>query len=163
MSKNEIELTLTKDQYDALIKLLYFADYCISNQLLSEFNNSELREVITGVLENVYRQARSLDGSCSISLNSLASKVPFSEEEAHNRQKLIEADLDRISKLIFANEFARKELNLPEREWLFDHEGGWGTKTKLIFERMQPYIEEFNKNGISNLRFKLFHNLPSED
>lgn len=161
MIENKIDLKFTKDQYDALIKLLYFADYCVSNRLISEFDNSELRESLSGALETIYKQAANINASNSISLHSLASEVPFSEEEVLRRRKMVEADLERISKLIFANEFAKKELHLPDRESIFDYEGGWESKTKLIYERMQPYFKEFNENGISNLRFKLFHSLPT--
>jgi len=28
---------------------------------------------------------------------------------------------------------------------------------------MQPYLKEFEKNGVKNLRFKLFYNLQEEN
>ena len=59
---------------------------------------------------------------------------------------------------VLSRKFAERDLNLPQNDKLFDHEGGWMSKNELVGERMQPYIKEFEENGIENLRFKLFKN-----
>jgi len=163
MNNDEIEFKLKKDQYTSLIKLIHFADYCASNGLISEFKDSILRENLSSAVESIYKAAISVNNSSSISLNSLSTMVPFTEEESLIRQKRIEADLGQISNLILAAKFAKKDLNLPETDYLFEHEEGWDSKARLINEKKQPYLVEFKKNGISNLRFRLFYSLPEAE
>lgn len=160
---NEIELKLSEEQYNILIRFLYFADYCAWCGLILEFKDSEDRDILVNVIEKIYQLGDKFNLPKSISLTSMASEVRFTEEESLKRKQRVELDLDNIAKLVFAGEFAKKDLNLPKNDWLFDHEGGWETKDRLITEHMQPYIKEFKENGISNLKFKMFYNLPSDE
>ena len=159
-NKDDIEIKLKKDQYIALVKLLYFADYCAYNGLVSEFQDPTLNNNLYDAIEAFYKPAIQMNGTSSFSLNSYSEEIPFTEDEALTRLKSIDSDLVQISNQIFATEFAKKDLNLPEKDYLFKHEGGWESKARLINEIKKPYLLEFNENGISNLRFKLFYRLP---
>jgi len=160
---NELELKLSEDQYKILIRFLYFADYCAWHGLISEFKDSEDREVLFNVIEKIYKLGDKLNLPKSISLNSVASEVRFTEEESLKRKQRVKLDLNNIAKLILAGEFAKRDFNLSNNDMLLDREGGWESKNRLISERMRPYLKEFNENGISNLRFKMFYHLPYEE
>jgi hypothetical protein len=160
---NEIEFRLSEEQYKILIRFLYFADYYAWHGLISEFKDSEDRDILFNVIQKIYNLGDKLNLPKSISLTSVASEVRFTEEESLKRKQRVEHDLENIAKLVFANEFAKRDLNLPKNDWLFDREGRWETKDRLISERIRRYLKEFNENGISNLRFKMFYHLPYEE
>jgi hypothetical protein len=90
----------------------------------------------------------------------MVTGVPLTDEEYSKYKNFIENDLENIAQIVFARDFAKRDLNFPQNDHLFDHEGGWMKKKELINERMRRYLKEFKENGISNLRFKTFYNLP---
>ncbi len=160
---NEVEIKLSKEEYKTFLKFLYFADYCASLGLIADIKDTNEKNRLFDILTKIYKLGDKLDIPKSMSLTSMASEVRFSEEESLKRKQQVESDLDNIAQIILAQEFAKKDLNFSKNDHLFDHEGGWMTKNELISERMQKYLKEFKKNGISNLRFKMFYNLPNEE
>ena len=158
---NEVEIKLTEDEYKTLIQLLYFSDYCANAGLISWFKATVDRNRLFDILGRIYQLGDNLSLLKSGNLSSLVSEVRFSEEEGLKRKQQVENDLNYIAMIILAQEFAKRDLNLPHNDWMFDYEGGWMNKDKLIVEHMQPFLKEFKENGFSNLRFKMFHQVPS--
>jgi hypothetical protein len=160
---DNIEIKLSKEEYKTFLKFLYFADYCASSGLISDFKNTEAKNKLFDIITKIYKLGDKLNIPKSFSLTSLVSEVRFSEEELLSLKQKVESDLENIAHIILAQKFAKKDLNLPQNDYLFDHEGGWMTKNKLISEHMQKYLKEFKNNGISNLKFKIFYNLPDNE
>ncbi len=159
---NELEIKLSKEEYKTFLKFLYFADYCASSGLISDFKDTDEKNKLFDIITKIYKLGDKLDIPKSISLTSLASEVPFSEEEFLKRKQKVESDLDNITYTILAQEFAKKDLIHPSKKYLFN-DGYGDSMRQLIAEHMQKYLKEFKKNGISNLRFKIFYNLPNEE
>jgi hypothetical protein len=160
---DEVKIKLSKEEYKTFLKFMYFADYCASSGLISDFEDADEKNKLFNIITKIYKLADKLDIPKSMSLTSVASEVRFSKEESLIHKQKVESDLDNIAHIFLAREFAKKDLNFPTNDHLFDYEGGWMTKHNLISKRMQKYLKEFKKNGISNLRFKMFYNLPNED
>ena len=158
---NEVEIKLSKGEYKTFLKFLYFADYCASSDLISDFKDTHEKNKLFDIITKIYRLGDKLDIPKSISLTSLASRVRFSEKESLKHKQKVELALDNIAHIILAQEFAKKDLINPSKKYLFDN-GCGGSMRQLIAEHMQKYLKEFKKNGISNLRFKMFYNLSDE-
>ena len=134
---DEVEIKLSKEEYKTFLKFLYFADYCASSDLISNFKDTDEKNKLFDIITKIYKLGDKLDIPKSISLTSLASEVRFSEEESLRCKQKVKSDLDNIAQIILAQEFAEKDLNLPQNNHLFDHENGCMTKNELISERMQ--------------------------
>jgi len=160
---SDVEIALSREEYKILLRFLFFADYCVSSGFNSDFIETYDKEKLFEILEKLYTLGDSIGCPKSTCLNSLTSSVRFSQDEVLKQQKQVERDLERIAYAILAQEFALRELHLPKKDHLFDFEGGWMIKDELIRQRMKPYIREFQENGLSNLRLKLFHSLPTEE
>jgi len=158
-----INVSFSEEEYKIFTRFLYFADYCSWNGLIAEFKNGGQRQILSELISRIYKISDQLEGTRSISLNSMADKVPFSEEDNLKQMKRVEIDLNNISYHVFAQKFAERDLNLPRTDGFFEREGGWAVKHQLIAEKKQPYLREFQENDISNLRFKIFYKLTRED
>lgn len=154
----EVEIKLTKEQYKMLVKHLYFSDYSVDRGLNSNFQNTEEKNKLFDLLKYLYSFGSKFNLPETISLATIASPLPMSEEENLRLLKMTEADFEKIMTIVLSRKFAERDLNLPQNDKLFDYEGGWMSKNELVGERMQSYIKEFEENGIENLRFKLFKN-----
>ena len=156
---NDVEIKFSRQQYNTFIRALYFLDYCAWNGLVSGFksSNTEEHNKLSEVIELIYSADQENGIAKSISLNSFASEVPFSETEALSLQHKVEDDLDNIAHFVFANMFAKRELNFPNDDQGPQVKEIWLTERRLLAEHMPKYINEFKSNGISNLRFRMFH------
>jgi len=152
----KINIELNKEQYKTLIEFLYIADYLADNGFVSKFKNSNEKNKLFELLEYLYSFGKKFGFPKSLSLATTTSEIPLTKDEVLALLKNTEATLYQVAQHIFAQKFAKRNLNLSKNEHLFDHEGGWMIKDKLILEHMQTYIQEFKENGIANLKFKLF-------
>ena len=166
---NDVEIKLSEDQFKLFIEFLYFADFCAWNGLISGFKsiNNERRQELSIVIEKIYAAEDKPIPTGSISLNSMASRIPFSEEELESANGQISQDLDHIAHLILAREFSRRDLGLPSNYEDFYKEFPdavelFLAKQARILEGMPPYVAEFEANGFSNLRFKMFYKPSGE-
>ncbi len=98
----DIKITLSEDQYRTLIDFLYFSDFCAWHSLISGFKTGDKakRQQLSDLIEIIYAAGDELGLPKSISLNSLASKVPFSDEDAVSRMHQVEHDLKAIAQII---------------------------------------------------------------
>lgn len=157
----KIKIELDKEQYKAMIELLYIADYLANSGLVSRYKSGDARNRLFDLLEYFYSFGKQFGFHESLSLATITSQIPLSEKDARSALKNTETAIERGMWHLLAQEFAKRDLGIPQNNRLFDHEGGWMTKRELITKRMQIYLKEFGESGITNLRFK-FLKQPNE-
>ena len=160
---DNVEIKLSKEQYETLIKFLYFADYCADRGFMSEFKSTDDRNKLFDVITHMYEYGDRINLPKSFSMTSMASEVRFSEDEALRLQKQVEADIEDIARNCFAYNFAKQDLKKMLNALGDDDIELIIMKRELISKRAQIYIKEFENNGINNLRFKMFYNLRDDE
>jgi hypothetical protein len=167
---DKIEIKLSEDQYKTLIKFLYFADYCADRGFMSEFKNTDDRNKLFDVITHIYEYGDRMNLPKSLSMTSIASQVRFSDEEESRLRRQIESDLEDIARNMFARDFAKRDLkkllDVINAEKLRNTDvylEAVMSERDTIWKRMKLYIKEFEDNGISNLRFKMFYKLEKEE
>ncbi len=157
-----VDIKLSREQYETLIEVLYFADFCVSSDLVSGFKDTDSKNRLLDVITVVNSCGDELDLPKTSSSTSIASEVRFSEAEALKRKQDVEHDLYNIAWNIVAYEFARRDLE-PS---LLSSESGdlplcmkasGELNTRWVCKSAKKYKTEFKKNGFSNLRIKSFY------
>ena len=52
---DNIEIKLSKEEYKTFLKFLYFADYCASSGLISDFKNTEAKNKLFDIITKIYK------------------------------------------------------------------------------------------------------------
>lgn len=167
---DKIEIKLSEDQYETLIKFLYFAVYCAGRGFISEFKSTDDRNKLLDVVNYIYECGDRMNLPKSFSMASITSQVRFSEEEERRLMLQTESDLEYIARNIFARDFAKRDLkkllDVMNPEKLRDTDVYFEAvmdERDRIWKRMKLYIKEFEDNGISNLRFKMFYKITDDE
>jgi len=160
---DKVEIKLSAEQYETLIKFLYYADYWAVNGFMSEFIRTDDRNKLFDLLTKIYECGDKINLPKSFSMSTMTSEVRFSDEESIRIMRQVESDVEDIARHIFARDFAKQDLKK-----LLDAIGDHGIdskllKSKLIKKRAQTYIREFENNGIKNLRFKMFYKVTDDE
>lgn len=156
----KVVIELCEEEYKALLRLTYFADYCAFAGALRQScpSDSSTWQISCDAVTKLYEAGDQVDLPRSSNLSSMSEVVRFTEVEMLEMKRRVETDLDKIAKSCVAQAFAETEVDRAGLD--FSYEGGWLHKQDLIVRRMARYLEEFKANGFSNLRIKLFHTLP---
>ena len=161
---SKVDIVLSEGEYRALVRLLYFADYCAFAGGLPQYSprgDSVSRDLVTEAVEKFYAAGAQLGMPTSWNLTSMADNLPFAENELLEAKELLEKDLDYMAQQNVAQAIAKQEVDRTGLD--FDYDGGGMHEHDLILKRMVRYRKEFKANGFANLRFKFLHQLPSSD
>lgn len=152
----EVEIKLSKEQYLALAKILFFADFLNFCGYVTYPERVAGRSGMSDLLEKIYKQSDQLKIAKDI---HLLSRVPFTNEEYEVYTNFIKDDLKNISRIFLAKEFAKHELK--SKDQLLDE--NMPEMKQIINGVSKKYLKEFKKNGISNLRFKMFYKVAEDE
>jgi hypothetical protein len=159
---DKVEIKLSTEQYETLIKFLYFADYVFDRGFISEFRSIDDRDKLYDLLTQVYKCGDQVNLPKSFSF-SATSEVRFSDEESIRLMRQVESDIEDIARHIFARDFAKQDLKKLLDAIGDDDINSMFLKNELIQKRAQIYIKEFENNGIKNLRFKMFYKITDDE
>jgi hypothetical protein len=160
---DKIEIKLSAEQYETLIKFLYYADYWAVSGFVSEFKSTNDRNKLFDLLNKIYECGDNINLPKSFSMSTMTSEVRFSDEEYIRLMRQVESDVEDIARHSLARDFAKQDLKK-----LLDVIGDDGIdskllKSELIHKRAQTYIREFENNGIKNLRFRMFYKITDDE
>jgi hypothetical protein len=134
---------------------------------MSEFKSTNDRNKLFDLLNKIYECGDNINLPKSFSMSTMTSEVRFSDEEHIRLMRQVESDLEDIARYIFAREFAEQDLKPlllnPENDphTLEETFNEWNRRR--IHERADIYRAEFKKNGIKNLRFKMFYKITDDE
>jgi hypothetical protein len=159
---DKVEIKLSTEQYETLIKFLYYADCWADRGFMSEFKNTDDRNKLFDLLTKIYECGDKINLPKSFSF-STTSYVRFSDEESIRLMRQVDSDVEDIARNIFACYFAKQDLKKLLDAIGDDDIDSKFRKSELIQKRAQIYIKEFENNGIKNLRFKMFYKITDDE
>lgn len=160
---DKVNIELLAEQYETLLKFLYFADYCAGHGFMSKFTSTKNRNDLYDLLTQIYKCGDKINRPKSHSMSTITSEVRFSDEESIRFMRQIESDLENIARHIFARDFAKQDLNKINNALGKDDIEMTIVGRELIRKRAEIYIKEFENNGIKNLKFKMFYKLKNNE
>ena len=160
---DKVEIKLSTEQYETLIKFLYYADYWAVGGFMSEFKSTDDRNKLFDLLTKIYECGDKINLPKSFSMSTMTSEVRFSDEESIRLMRQVESDIEDIARHIFARDFAKQDLKKLLDAIGDDDINSMFLKNELIQKRAQIYIKEFENNGIKNLRFKMFYKITDDE
>ena len=146
-----------------MIKLLYFADYVAYYGFLSEFKSTSARDKLYDLITQIYECGDQTNLPKSLSMSTIASQIRFLDEEGNRLMREAESDLQNIARHVLAWEFAKKDLRKLLDAIGDDNIESMCSQNKLISKRAIRYINEFERNGIKNLRFRMFYEIADDE
>lgn len=172
-----IEITLTKDEYITLLKFLSFSDFCASQNLLSNFQNWRNKEEVTKVINKIYRLWDKFDLPKHISFSSLSDEIRFWEEDFNILDEANNMTFQNIAHAYLWYEFAKvsvdKRLWINKQKFLKPYDDEFWLNDRSIMNKNDyefivkskypKFLNEFKNNWISNLRFKLFYQVKDNE
>lgn len=147
----EVEIKLSKEEYLSLVRILFFVDFLSFDDYITYLKRVDWEGNISGLLKKIYKLSDQLKITKDINLRS----YPFTNEEFEMYKNFVKEEIKNIGRIFLAREFSKRE----------DVSGGDSPAACEKYQFIKKkYLKEFKKNGIDNLRFKLFYKVTeSED